>query len=122
MNKHNVVHMDLDSTDSKHTKTAQKRVRWPSEINTKVAPHYIEVKKDKRTVEYVGKGNHADDVGVSVCVLRVCMCVCLYVIVCMCVHVCVCARMCVCSFRKTIPLTVSFFLCCACVVCVCTCV
>jgi len=32
----------------------------PSEINTKNHPHVVEVKKDKLTVIYVGKGNQAD--------------------------------------------------------------
>eukprot|EP00397_Hematodinium_sp_SG-2012_P041327 GEMP01045486.1.p1 GENE.GEMP01045486.1~~GEMP01045486.1.p1 ORF type:complete len:453 (+),score=99.90 GEMP01045486.1:153-1511(+) len=32
----------------------------PSEINTKNHPHFVDVKKDKLTVVYVGKGNHTD--------------------------------------------------------------
>eukprot|EP00743_Colponemidia_sp_Colp-15_P004857 GILK01005234.1.p1 GENE.GILK01005234.1~~GILK01005234.1.p1 ORF type:complete len:459 (-),score=65.62 GILK01005234.1:145-1350(-) len=35
----------------------------PRELNTTIHPHFVEVMKDKLTVKYIGKGNHAYDYG-----------------------------------------------------------
>lgn len=35
----------------------------PLHLNCSTHPHYIDVMRDKLTVKYTGRGNHANDVG-----------------------------------------------------------
>ena len=42
----------------------------PTVLNTVDHPSFLQVGKDKRTVRYVGKGNHSQDVGTIRCATR----------------------------------------------------
>lgn len=63
-----------------HQPAGQSRAEWhsmleaddpceplPTVLNTVDHPRFLQVGKDKRTVRYVGKGNHSQDVGAIRC-------------------------------------------------------